>query len=237
MKKDIIIKINKIGKIGDIISRIAKIILIIGLVACIIGTAVIAVLPKEFVTITVSGDAVIDVNFDKIPLFNDLFSQGANNLDTSHADITSTWDINGVSYEVTGSEITANGVKMYADTDPYIIDISNNMIWIVVSAIICIIALYTVFHFIGKLCKTFRNCEAPFSEEIVDNIHKLAFSVIPMAFMSSVADNINSYILSGKSDFVLGIDLTTVILVVLIFMLAAIFKYGTLLQQESDETL
>ncbi|MBQ5325201.1 MAG: hypothetical protein J6J58_07115, partial [Oscillospiraceae bacterium] len=62
-------------------------------------------------------------------------------------------------------------------------------------------------------------------------------SIIPMALLQSVTDSITNSMMTGDIDIVLGIDLMTVILVILIFLLATIFKYGTMLQKESDETL
>jgi len=68
-------------------------------------------------------------------------------------------------------------------------------------------------------------------------LKKVAIALIPMAFLSNLTTSVTDSIMSGSVNIVIGVDMTTILLVLLIFMLAAIFSYGTMLQQESDETL
>jgi len=99
------------------------------------------------------------------------------------------------------------------------------------------ISALVVIHFIGILCKKFQYCSTPFTEDIVKAIKNLAISIIPMALLQSITESITNSMMAGDIDIVVGVDLMTVILVILIFLLAAIFNYGTMLQKESDETL
>ena len=92
-------------------------------------------------------------------------------------------------------------------------------------------------HFVEKLCKLFRDCETPFTAEISETIKKLAIAIIPMAFFSNLSESVTNSAMSGKVNIVIGVDLMTILLVLLVFMLSRIFSYGTVLQQESDETL
>lgn len=48
---------------------------------------------------------------------------------------------------------------------------------------------------------------------------------------------VGNNIVTEDGSIVIGVDMTTVLLVLLVFMLSMIFSYGTSLQQESDETL
>ena len=68
-------------------------------------------------------------------------------------------------------------------------------------------------------------------------LKKVAIALIPMAFLSNLTTSVTDSIMSGNVNIVIGVDMTTVLLVLLVFMLSAIFSYGTMLQQESDETL
>lgn len=236
MKSEVIAKVNKIGKIGFIITKVSKVLLTVGFIGCIVGAVLLAMVPKDFVTITVAGDAVIDVNLEKTPLFNVISLSSLEKLEDFGAEINSEWDINGVSYDVVSAEQNGNTITMSAKAEPYKLNIGG-LSWTLIPAMIAIAACYVVLHFTGKLCETFQHCKTPFTDEIVKGIRNLAISIIPMALISSVVENITRYAFSGDTDFVLGVDVMTVVLVVLIFMLASIFKYGAMLQQESDETL
>ena len=62
-------------------------------------------------------------------------------------------------------------------------------------------------------------------------------SVVFLAAVFCAVTLVTNSVMSGNVNIVIGVDLMTVLLVLLVFMLSAIFNYGTLLQQESDETL
>jgi len=48
---------------------------------------------------------------------------------------------------------------------------------------------------------------------------------------------VQKYISTGVADISVHIDLTMVLLIIMVLMLSTVFRYGTMLQQESDETL
>lgn len=236
MKNEVISKINTIGKAGNIISKIAKVIMIIGLVGCIVGTVLLSFIPKDFVTFNMSGDAVITVNTDNMPLFEIINFGDEVHIDKNEDDLSVKWDINDVAYIVSELEQNGNVINMYAEAESYKIDISSFK-WFLIPVIVFMISALVVIHFIGILCKKFQYCSTPFTEDIVKAIKNLAISIIPMALLQSVTESITNSMMAGDIDIVVGIDLMTVILVILIFLLAAIFNYGTMLQKESDETL
>lgn len=65
----------------------------------------------------------------------------------------------------------------------------------------------------------------------------LAISLIPWVVLSNISDMFLQYIMTGNYNIALSINLKIVLVIVLIFALIYIFKYGAVLQQESDETL
>ena len=236
MKNEVISKINTIGKAGNIISKIAKIIMIIGLVGCIVGTVLLSFIPKDFVTFNMSGDAVITVNTDNMPLIEIIDFGDEIHIDKNEGDLSVKWDINDVAYIVSELEQNGNVINMYAEAESYKIDISSFK-WFLIPVIVFMISALVVVHFIEILCKKFQYCSTPFTEDIVKAIKNLAISIFPMALLHSVSESITNSMMAGDIDIVVGVDLMTVILVILIFLLAAIFNYGTMLQKESDETL
>jgi len=125
---------------------------------------------------------------------------------------------------------------MEAEADSYTLRF-NQLISVVFLAAVNCVVMWVVMHFVAKLCKLFKECETPFTEEVVQMLKKVAIALIPMAFLSNLTTSVTDSIMSGSVNIVIGVDMTTILLVLLIFMLAAIFSYGTMLQQESDETL
>lgn len=93
------------------------------------------------------------------------------------------------------------------------------------------------FYYGDKLCSAFRTCATPFTQKISQGLRNLAWSLVPVAVVSSLAECVSDSLLSGDWDLSIGLDVSTVLLVLCIFMLSAIFKYGTALQTQSDETL
>ena len=84
--------------------------------------------------------------------------------------------------------------------------------------------------------KALRKCETPFCESVIKSMSRFAISLIPAVFMNMVCGGMWSSLFSG-SGFAMTVNLGSVLLVAVIFLLIAVFKYGALLQQESDETL
>ena len=66
MKEKAIKKINKLGKIGGIVALIARIFMIIGAVSLLVCGILFLVIPKDLMTITISGKMGMEFNFEKI---------------------------------------------------------------------------------------------------------------------------------------------------------------------------
>ena len=207
----------------------------IGLVCCIVTAVLISFIPQNFISADVSGDAVLNIDLSQMPLLKVIDIDDIQNAEDID-DVNTQLEINGISYGVVELEKQDNAVTIYAKADSYKVDISMFK-WFFIPIILFLVSSLVVVHFIGKLCKTFQLCNTPFTDEVVDALKKLAVSIIPMALLQSVSESVTNSIMTGDIDIVLGVDLMTVILVVLIFLLAAVFNYGTMLQKESDETL
>ena len=65
----------------------------------------------------------------------------------------------------------------------------------------------------------------------------ITIALIPVAVMSWVMQAVIKRVTTGVWDIVIGIDLTVVMVVVVMLMMSKIFRYGAMLQTESDETL
>ena len=103
--------------------------------------------------------------------------------------------------------------------------------------LVTILAALVCMIFAGRLCKAFRDCETPFSENVIRCLQHLAYSLIPWTILSPVAENTARNLFSGDMNIVISLNLGMIVAVLFVFMLVAVFKYGAMLQQESDETL
>jgi len=236
MKKEMITKINKIGNAGHIIANIAKVFIAIGAIACLVSGIILTVLPDDMVVIHVDGKAAVEIN---MPMVGDKIVVDTGNGPVAVVGAVSTdasLELNGMEYGVVGMTPTEKGFLMEAEADSYTLKFNQLVSTVFLAAVNCAV-MWVVMHFIAKLCKLFKECETPFTEEIVQTLKKLAIALIPMAFFSNLVNSVTDSIMTGNVNIVIGVDMTTVLLVLLVFMLSMIFSYGTSLQQESDETL
>lgn len=234
MKNETITKVNKIGNVGQIIANIAKVVIAIGAIACLVSGIILAVLPDDMVVIHVDGKAAVEINVPMVG--NNIVSEVGPSVVIGSVSTEGSLELNGIEYGVVGMTQTENGFLMEAEADSYTLRFNQLTSVVFLAAVNCA-AMWVVMHFVAKLCKLFKECETPFTEEVVQMLKKVAIALIPMAFLSNLTTSVTDGIMSGSVNIVIGVDMTTILLVLLIFMLAAIFSYGTMLQQESDETL
>ena len=234
MKNETLTKVNKIGKVGEIISNIGKVIIAIGTIACLVSGIILMVLPDDMVVIHMDGKATVEINMPMVG--NNIVTEDGPSVVIGSVSTNGSLELNGMEYGVVDMTPTENGFLMEAEADSYTLHFSQLTGIVFLAAVNCAV-IWVVMHFISKLCKLFKECETPFTEEIVQTLKKLAIALIPMAFLSNLATSVTDSIMTGNVNIVIGVDVTTILLVLLVFMLSAIFSYGTMLQQESDETL
>jgi len=234
MKTEIITKVNKIGKAGEIISNIGKVIISIGAIACLVAGIILTVLPDDMVMIHVDGKAAVEINMPMVG--NNIVTSDGSNVVIGSVSANGSLELNGIEYGIVGMTSTEKGFLMEAEADGYTLSFNQLTSTVYLAAVTCVV-IWVAMHFISKLCKLFKECETPFTEEIVQALKKLAIALIPMAFLSNLTTSVTESIMTGNVNIVIGVDVTTILLVLLVFMLSAIFSYGTMLQQESDETL
>lgn len=237
MKNSAINRIKTFGKAGYIVTVFAKIFMILALVACMAAMIVLAVIPEDFVTLSFDSKAKVVVDLEAIgQTIPENFSEQLKFNDSGNIQTDANFSINGARYEVDSA--VADGDKLNVEATAEGMQFSiHNLWWIVLAAIINVALTLVVVFFIGSLCKAFRDCSTPFEENIIKKMNNLGFSMIPMAFVSSITNSVIQSISSNRIYLNWNVDLTVVIAILLVFAMAYIFKYGAMLQQESDETL
>lgn len=228
MKNSVIKKINKIGRIGEAVTRIIKIVLVLAFLVVVVCMVFISQSTKGHFNVRYKEEAIIEIGKEGV---GKLFIESAiKNTGTGN----SFFEIDNMKHIVSGVADEGD----YAIIDTYSESYLFNQKRIMILFIMELLRLFFVFislHFVSYLCKGFRDCETPFSEGIVNGMQSLAFSFLPIVVLNCFINSIESYFTSGKIE--VSIDVFVVVLIVMIFLLIAIFRYGAMLQQESDETL
>lgn len=235
MKEQAIQKINQIGKISSIFALIAKIVVGMGLVCAIIGAIICFMIPEKLVEVTTAGAMVVDVDFsalgEEMPELTDEAAreEAVAEMKESFGGEDDEFTVIDVSMDETGAQI-AGTLAEYSFT-------IRDGAWAVVIAAVALSMTFVTLCFISALCKAFRDCQSPFEENVIKKMRNLAIALIPWCITSSVSDSTFNSIVNGKPSFSVSVDLGMVLVVLVVLVMVYIFKYGAVLQQESDETL
>lgn len=229
MKEEAIRKINKMGHAGQIIANICKVFLIIAAVFVLLGACALMFLPEGAVTASPAGSLDLTV---------DVGALGQHISDKQREDLLN--DATGFGQFVDGDpftsvEVEGDVIRFSGAADADTVDLHKVGVSLLVLLVFLIAVTVTMF-FAASLCKALRYCETPFSEDIVTRIRRVAWSLIPWALLGG-SRSPAEMLTDGGMDLFVGINLETVLLILIIFALSFIFRYGAMLQQESDETL
>lgn len=242
-KEEAIVRINKIGNVSNILVRILKILLIVIFVFLTLGAVIAMIVPEGVLSMEVgtSADLTLDLSGftgtateeEKRSMLAELYE----NI-SEDEEFRFTMGVNGVRYEYDGLAVDETNmvVSMEGEMEQYTIEL-RDLLWVALAGLFTIATLYITLIFAGRLSRAFRDCQSPFEEGIVNSLKHLAFSLLPWVVMNSVTESVFETIFSNHKQIVLGVDLGVVIIIFFIFILAYIFQYGAVLQQESDETL
>lgn len=256
MKEQAIQKINKVGKISAVVALVSKILVILGLVTCVASMVICLVLPKDLVKVTTVGNMVTEVNYealgvdmlgisvaDEMQDWSDMqtmlengdkiqIETKQNGMMSGNLTISSTNEI----YIPTNVNVENGRVTVDMETPEVVITMRQICGLILVSTIATIMTLITII-FVEKLCKAFRDCQSPFEENVIKKMQNLAYVLIPWTLISGISESIMTSFMSNSLTFSVSLDVGVVLVVLIVLVLVYIFKYGAVLQQESDETL
>ena len=237
MENNSIKKINVAGKVGYVISILLIIISIACMVCIAIGIVGSAMVKDDIISVNVSTG--IDINsrtdfFDKAQKFIKI--DGVQNL----SDLISA---DGEDFYPEDSDISQISVKkndnggLFVNATVGERKFSTNKI---LAALVVTFAYFTAItvalYMVKALMKALRECESPFSENVVAKMSAFAYSLIPVCAIHMLNGGIWGAV-GSNSSFNMTIDLGSILLVAVVFILVAVFKYGAQLQKDADETL
>ena len=228
--------INVAGLIGYIVTIILIVCAITAMVFTTIALIGSIVISKEEITITVSTDIDVTSSGDIINKLNKFMSVGeTHDLNDFVTDEGERVKINDRDLSEFGIAKKDGGIIINAKTNDIVFSIGR--VILALSATLLLLAAATVMLFMLKnLMKALKNCETPFAENVISSMTKFAYSLIPTVVIGTICNGVWEMLRKG-SRFSFSVNLGTILLVAVVFILVVIFKYGAQLQQESDETL
>ena len=196
-----------------------------------IGTAAAVTVSKESPVVTVSTKIDIDSNGNILEKLNRFLKvDGIDNLTdliNNDTDLKDS-DLQSISVEQQGKSMTIN-----ATTNEIVFSAKR----IIVGLIITFIWFGSVtvsLEMLMRLMKKLRKCETPFSQDVIKWMTRFAYSLIPAVVLSMITKGMWSGLITN--DYTFNMDLGSILLVAVIFLLVVVFRYGAELQKESDET-
>ncbi len=234
MKEQAIKKINKIGKISGIITLICKILIGMGMGILLLAAVLLFVIPKGSIQFGATEKTVIEVDIEK--LGQTITEADAEMIKAELESGTAGIELNGDSVNPENIEVIDNIIRVGDEEQVFSVDM-HDLGWLVLLLLLMLALVMVTLFFIGSLCKAFRDCQSPFEENVIQKMQKFAYALIPWTFASSMIDSIGNSFISGYPEVTFTLDMGMILIVLVVFLLTYIFKYGAVLQQESDETL
>lgn len=229
MKEQAVQKINKIGKFSNVIVLICKILVGLGIGILLFASIACLLIPKDSIHIVSEERVALEIDYSRFGILS------------SEEEVTEQWETGMEGLLIDGKEmdeVEIDGDMVYVTSEgqQFVLDLHNLAGKLFVLVIMLILVMVTLV-FAGSLCKAFRDCRSPFEENIIKKMQHFAYSLIPWIIASSVIESIESKIMSSGQIVSVSIDVGMILVVMVVFLLVSIFKYGAVLQQESDETL
>lgn len=224
MKEQAIEKINKIGKISNIVVLIGKVVVAIAMVVTLIGAIMCFAIPDSLLKVTMTGVMTMDLDCSSL------------GVTLSDEDIALAQAEFSLEEGIMSTEFTPNLISVTGEIDESTFTM-RDVAWLVVLALITLVMTFVTLCFVGGLCKAFGNCRSPFEDNVIHKMQRFALSLIPWSIISTLTDSMMESIMNNRLNIMLNIDFGVILIVLVVLMLTYIFKYGAVLQQESDETL
>lgn len=230
MKEQAIQKINKIGNVSGIITLVAKVLVGIAMAVVLVATIVCLLIPESMIKVSTTADVNMEIDYSAlgITVSEEQMAEAKAQLEQ---DIIEEDGEGFASVEITPSLIKMTGaVEEYEFTVKILVEL-------LAMALGTLILTFVTLIFVGRLCKAFRDCQSPFEENVINKMQHFAYALIPWAVISTITTSLTESMLNNKVIVNFRFDLRTILIVLVVLVLVYIFKYGAILQQESDETL
>ncbi len=225
MENSIKKKINVFGKVAKIITMIIIVCLLVAEGFMLVGGIIVACVPKDSVTVDGAGTIDVNVNTEYFGLNGEQFYVNTGSGQIALGEVST----GSLDVKKENGNLNVNGGVRQVHFD------LNDGMMMIVYGMVYVAALVVALFFFRALMKQFMVCDSPFSEEVVRKMRAFAIALIPCIATVQLMKSALSAKMNGSFQF--EIDFISVAFVVIIFILTMIFKYGTELQKEHDETV
>lgn len=236
MKNESIKKVNALGTVGYVMSILLIILSIAMMVFTAIATAGAVAISNEEIKVNIVSDInvsstgnILDTlnHFIKVGGVDDLGKLAIADGETVAVDDS---DLSEISVEKQG-----NGLLINAKTNDITFTVKRVIVALVFAFLFCT-ALTVMLFMLKALMKSLKNCETPFTEDIVTKMTRFAVSLAVTLGVNMFGSGVWNSMRAG-SDFGPTINAGSILVVAVVCVLISVFKYGAQLQRESDETL
>ena len=218
-------RVHQFGKVGKIILTVLLVLNILATAAAGATSAVMAALPRDTVSVSVTSQAVYQSSGK---FAEDLWQvlMGGRQFETVAA-------TNGY----VSADMHMEGEQMVIETTSVPMTYTcGDVVRILLFTALASAATAVMLWLLRKLFKTIEGCESVFCEELVKRMKAFGWSLLPLAVLASVAETAaRRFMATGVTAIYIQWGLLIAFAVTM--CLAVVFRYGVKLQRESDETL
>lgn len=208
-----------------IITTVIIVLLLVAEGFMLVGGIIAAAVPKDSVTVDTQVNADVNVNTGYFGLDGDQFYVNLGDTQLKLGEVG------------TGKVALKNAdgvMNLDVDVKDMHFDM-NSVLLLIVYGMVSLAAIIVGLFFFKALMKEFMICDSPFTDGVVQKLKNFAIALIPcMVVVQGMKAAMGGII---SDSFTFDIDFISVAFVFIIFVLAMIFKYGTMLQKEHDETV
>lgn len=223
-------KIHVLGKIGRIVTKVLSIFVKIAIVCAIVSHVLVMVAIGQGTSVSVSRENVFTVTVPDSK--NSVVQIG--NIDSEDGFLS--YSEHGVQYNFEVTQIDDNTVQLLSSQQPKGFGVVQVSI-IFVLAELMLVATVVCLNFGNKLATELETCDSPFQADVISYMKKFSISLIPWAVCDTTFKTTMVAFMTGANNVSVNVDFGCIIAVLIVILLTTIFRYGAILQQESDETL
>lgn len=210
-------KLKTYSKIIYVLTRIAKVCLIIGIVFMALGMILTPVIVKN----TKVKDNTLEVFGNKVEYVE---KDGKLEMSIKGTPIGTLTNEEKVSLDYVIKEIENT-------------NISNTFAYIEIVIALGIVSMFVLYFILKHVDKLFTNIyefDTPFNNANLEHIKRIAYLALVLIIVNFVTDMFSQLVVSSSSA---RINLTSVVSVIIIYVVSIIFEYACNLQKESEATI
>ena len=218
-------RVHQFGKVGKIVLTVLLVVNILATAAAGVTSAVMAALPRDTVSVSVTSQAVYQSSGK---FAEDLWQVLMGGRQFENVAVT-----NGYA----SADMRIEGDQMVIETTSAPMTYTcGDVVRILLFTALASAATAVMLWLLRKLFKVIEGCQSVFCEELVKKMKAFGWSLLPVAVLASVAETVaRRFMATGVTGIYIQWGLLIAFAVTM--CLTVVFHYGVQLQRESDETL